>query len=118
MVTFCAGNQARVRAGSGVSPHFCLTKRDPDISGLTTFGSIVYAFDPTRPNSSFRPRGVPVPYVGPAPAHGIGAVNVLFRKQLRTVRTVEYAGRAAIAPTKKITELVVIVLSIRLSRTR
>ena len=102
MVTFCAGNQARVRAGSGVSPHFCLTKRDPDISGLTTFGSIVYAFDPTRPNSSFRPRGVPVPYVGPAPAHGIGAVNVLFRKQLRTVRTVEYAGRAAIAPTKKI----------------
>ena len=92
MLCVLAGLQSQVHASDNISAHKALLRREPDISALIPFYSLVYAYDTTRPNSSMRPRGIPVRYLSPAPAYGIGALRISVRGSERIVRTAEYAG--------------------------
>ena len=92
MLCVAAGLQTLVNDSHGISAHRALLRQEPDLSSLAPFYSIVYAYDTQRANSSFKPRGLPVRYLSPAPEFGIGAIRVSVRGSLRIVRTAEYAG--------------------------
>ena len=92
MLTVTAGLQTVVHAKHNVCAHAALFRQQPDLTAIAPFYSVVYAFDGTRKNTSWNPKGIPARYLSPAPAYGVGSARVSVRGNPRVVRTVEYAG--------------------------